>query len=165
MRPPSPSRSRLPQPRAADIDAPRLGSFDDLVALVGQKRELKLKHALETAVRLVRFEVGRIEIAPTEHAEPGLAGELSKKLEQWTGARWMITVSSEGSAPTIAETRQSARDRMVDDARADPLVGAVLGRFPGAEIVDVRVPAGEGAPAAEADAAAPAPDEFMNEDE
>ena len=35
--------------------------------------------------------------------------------------------------------KRAARDRLVDDARADPLVAAVLARFPGAEIVDVRV--------------------------
>ena len=152
-------------PQAAKADAPRLESFADLVALVGQKRELKLKHALETTVRPVRFEVGQIEIALTAHAEPGLAGELSKKLEQWTGTRWMIAVSREGNAPTIAEARQSARDRLVDDARADPLVADVLQRFPGAEIVDVRVPVGEGSAAPEAEATASAPDDFMNEDE
>ena len=152
-------------PQAAKTEAPRLESFADLVALVGQKRELKLKHALETTVRPVRFEMGQIEIALTAHAEPGLAGELSKKLEQWTGARWMIAVSREGSAPTIAEARQSVRDRLVDDARADPLVANVLQRFPGAEIVDVRVPAGEGALMPETDTAVSASDDFMNEDE
>jgi DNA polymerase III subunit gamma/tau len=151
-------------PQAARVEAPRLESFADLIALAGEKRELKLKHALETTVRPVRFEPGQIEIALTEHAEPGLAGDLSKKLEQWTGARWMIAVSREGNAPTVAETRQSARDRLVDDARADPLVATVLQRFPGAEIVDVRVPVGEGT-APETEAAAPAPDDFLNEDE
>jgi DNA polymerase-3 subunit gamma/tau len=152
-------------PQAARLDAPRLESFADLIALAGTKRELKLKHALETTVRPVRFEYGQIEIALTEHAEPGLAGDLSKKLEQWTGARWMIAVSRGGNAPTVAEARQSARDRLVDDACADPLVASVLQRFPGAEIVDVRVPVGEAGSLPEAGAAAPAPDEFMNEDE
>ena len=151
-------------PQAARLEAPRLESFGDLIALAGAKRELKLKHALETTVRPVRFEPGQIEIALTEHAEPGLAGDLSKKLEQWTGARWMIAVSREGNAPTVAEARQSARDRLVDDARADPLVATVLQRFPGAEIVDVRVPVGEGA-AAEMETGAPAPADFMDEDE
>jgi DNA polymerase-3 subunit gamma/tau len=151
-------------PQAARVEATRLESFADLIALAGEKRELKLKRALETTVRPVRFEPGQIEIALTEHAEPGLAGDLSKKLEQWTGARWMIAVSREGNAPTVAEARQSARDRLVDDARADPLVATVLQRFPGAEIVDVRVPVREGT-AAETEAAAPALDDFLNEDE
>ena len=49
---------------------------------------------------------------------------------------------------TIAEERQAARDQVIDDARAHPLVAAALARFPGAEIVDVRVGGEE--PAAEA---------------
>ena len=151
-------------PQAGPVSRPRLESFADLVALVGEKRELKLKNALETAVRPVRFEPGQIEIALTEHAPTGLAGELSRKLEEWTGQRWMIAVSREGAAPTIAEARKSARDRLVDDARADPVVAAVLQRFPGAEIVDVRVHAGE-AEAAAVEQAPPIPDDILNEDD
>jgi DNA polymerase-3 subunit gamma/tau len=144
-------------------DAPRLATFDALVAYAGQQRELKLKHALETTVRVARFEPGRIEIALTEHASPGLVGELNKKLEQWTGTRWVITVVREGGAPTIAEVKKSARERLVDDARADPVVAAVLAEFPGAEIVDVRVPASEVAQIVEGEALPPADD--MNEDD
>jgi len=111
------------------------------VTLAGEHRELKLKHALEHEVRVIRFEPGHIEVALTEHAPPSLAGELSAKLEAWTGRRWMISVGKSVAVeqPTIAEVKRSARERLVDDARADPLVAEVLARFPGSEIVDVRV--------------------------
>ena len=162
---PRPGAAAAPAPQASTTEAPRLESFADLVALVGEKRELKLKNALETTVRPVRFEPGQIEIALTEHAAArALPASLSKKLEQWTGQRWMIAVSREGDAPTIAEARKSARDRLVDDARADPVVAAVLQRFPGAEIVDVRVHAGEGEPAA-VEQAPPVPDDYLGEDD
>jgi len=132
-------------PRAAAVEAPRLETFADLVALTGAKRELKLKHALETMVRPVRFEPGQVEIALTADAAPGLAAELSKKLEQWTGQRWLVALSRDGGEATIAEQKKAAREQLVDDARADPLVAAVLARFPGSEIVDVRVRGEEGA--------------------
>jgi len=118
---------------------PRLASFADVVAFAGRERDLKLKHALETCVRLIGFDEGRIAIALTEHAATDLVGNLSRKLEDWTGRRWMIAVARDGGAETIEEARRSARDRLVSDARADPVVAAVLARFPGAEIVDVRV--------------------------
>jgi DNA polymerase-3 subunit gamma/tau len=162
-----PAAVAQPSPAAAapaPAAAPRLESFAAVVALAGARRELRLKHALETVVRPVRFQPGQIEVALTEHAEPGLAGMLAKKLEEWTGERWMIVVSREAGEPTVAEVRQTARARLVDDARADPLVSAVLERFPGAEIVDVRAPAGEGA-APEIDPAAAPADDFQNEDE
>jgi DNA polymerase-3 subunit gamma/tau len=142
---PMPQATAAPAPQVSTATAVRLESFEAVVALAGQKRELKLKHTLETSVRLVRFEVGKIEIAVTPHAPADLAGDLSRKLELWTGARWMIAVAREGSAPTIAEARRNAQARLVDDARADPVVAAVMARFPGAEIVDVRVRDGEGA--------------------
>ena len=65
-------QAAAPSPRAAP--SAHVGTFADLVALAGANRELKLKHELETCVRLVRFEPGQIEIALTEHASPGLAG-------------------------------------------------------------------------------------------
>jgi DNA polymerase-3 subunit gamma/tau len=161
-----PSPAPAAAPKAAAEPTIRLESFADVVAAAGRERDLKLKHSLESTVRLVRFEPGTIEIALTEHAPSGLAGELSKKLEQWTGQRWMIAVSRESGASTIEEERRSARDRLVDDARADPVVAAVLARFPGAEIVDVRVRTDESNPPPGADMPLPEnPDEIMEEDD
>jgi DNA polymerase-3 subunit gamma/tau len=156
--PASESRPRLaasggaaprPAPRAeaaSQAEArPQPTAFADVVALAAERRELKLKHALEHEVRIIRFEPGHIEVALSEHAPPSLAGELSAKLEEWTGRRWMIAVGKPAivEPPTIAEVKRNARERLVSDARADPLVAAVLARFPGSEIVDVRVRAGE----------------------
>jgi DNA polymerase-3 subunit gamma/tau len=156
----APSSAHQPQARAVEV--PRLESFADLLALAGEKRELKLKNALETTVRPIRFEPGRIEVALTEHAAPGLAGELSKKLEAWTGARWMVAVNRDGGGETVAETRRNARAKLVDDARADPVVAAVFERFPGAEIVDVRVRGEE--PALGGDGPALSSDEALLDD-
>ncbi len=155
----------MPEPAPRPAPSARVDSFADVVALAGQHRELKLKHELETTVRVIRFEPGRIEVAFTEHASPALAGALSKQLETWTGTRWMIAVARDGGSPTIAEQRQSARDQLRDDARADPLVAAVLERFPGAEIVDVRVLGGAPAGPAPEDIPLPEPDDTTNEDD
>jgi DNA polymerase-3 subunit gamma/tau len=163
----APTRRLAPRPEAVPQAAavPRLETFADLVALAAEKRELKLKHALEHEVRVIRFEVGRIEVAFTADAPPSLAGALSAKLEEWTGRRWMIAVGGEGAEPTIAEAKQSARARLVSDARADPLVAAVMTRFPGSEIVDVRVRGGEGQASPVAASAEPPPfDEERDDD-
>jgi DNA polymerase-3 subunit gamma/tau len=117
-----------------------LASFADLVALAADKRDLALKSALEREVRLVRFEDGRLEIALEESAPKALTGELSKKLSDWTGRRWMVIVSAEPGQPTLYAQAQMRKAELKDGVRADPLVQAVLQRFPGAEIVDVRQP-------------------------
>ena len=52
-----------------------------------------MKIALERDVRLVRCEDGRLEIALEPSAAKTLVNDLSRKLEQWTGGRWMVVVS------------------------------------------------------------------------
>ena len=101
-----------------------------------------MKSALERDVRLVRFEDGKLEIALEPGASQALAGELSKKLGAWTGRRWMVAVSAEPGAPSLRAQAEARKAELKDGVRADPLVAAVLAKFPGAEIVDVRPPPG-----------------------
>jgi DNA polymerase-3 subunit gamma/tau len=154
-----PALQSEPAPQAKVRSTPRLATFEDVVALAGIERELKLKLALERNVRPLRFEPGRIEVELTEDAPPGLAGELGRKLQEWTGTRWIVSIGSGKGARTLHELRAENRARMVTDARADPLVAEVLARFPGAQIVDVRVTGGEPLPFAAADDFDGAPDD------
>ena len=113
--------------------------FEDVVELASARRDLPLKRALERNMRLVRFEPGRIEVALTEDAPAGIVHELSNKLAEWTGMRWMVSVSGENGAATLADQKAARHARLISDARADPLVAAILREFPGAEIVDVKI--------------------------
>jgi len=135
-------------------------SFEALVALAAERRDLTVKRALERDVRLVRFEDGRIEIALEEDAPKSLIGELSKKLSDWTGRRWMVIISSEPGIPSIYAQEQARKAELKDGVRDDPLVQAVLARFPGAEIVGVRAPTGSDENPIE-----PAPDAGGTDDE
>jgi len=139
---PAISAQARPSAEPAPASGPRLESFADLIAYAAERRELKLKHALEHMVRPIRFEPGQIEISLTEDAPSGLANALSSKLEEWTGRQWMVAVGRDAGSPTIAEAKRTAQAQLMSDARADPVVAAVLSRFPGAEIVDVRVSGG-----------------------
>jgi DNA polymerase III subunit gamma/tau len=123
-----------------DIRAIR--SFADLINLAAEKRDLSIKSALERDVRLVRFEDGTLEIALEAGARKSLIGELSKKLADWTGRRWMVAVSAEAGSPSLRTQAEMRKAEMKDGVRGDPLVQAVMERFPGAEIVDVRPPTG-----------------------
>jgi len=133
-----------PVARGAEDNAPAraLNRFEDLIALAAEKRDVSLKSALERDVRLVRFEDGQLEIALEPSAAKMLVGDLSKKLHDWTGRRWMVVVSAEAGAPSLRSQAEERKTQLKSDARSDPLVQAVLTRFPGAEIVEVRPPAG-----------------------
>jgi DNA polymerase III subunit gamma/tau len=129
--------TRLPD---AEPSAPALvvGRFEDLIALAAQKRDLGVKLALERDVRLVRCEDGRLEIALEQSAAKTLVNDLARKFSQWTNRRWMVVVSAEAGQPTVKSQNDARQAELKTGVRADPLVQAVLARFPGAEIVDVR---------------------------
>ena len=117
-----------------------LSSFSGILALVTEKRDVKLKGDLERLVRPIRVAPGRIELALEPSASPGLPGEIARKLEAWTGERWMVLVAKEGGEKPIAIQQRENRDSLFKEAREHPDVSAFLRRFPGAEIVDVREP-------------------------
>jgi len=123
----------------ADV-APTLSvaNFPALIALANEKRDILMKSVLERDVRLVRFEDGKLEIALEPSARKTIVQDLQRKISEWTGRRWMVVVSSERGAPSIASQVQAKRGELEQGVRADPLVQAVLARFPGAEIVGVR---------------------------
>ncbi len=115
-----------------------VAGFAELIALAAEKRDLGTKAALERDVRLVRFEEGKLEIALEPSARKTLVNDLSRKLSEWTGKRWMVVVSAEAGAPTVQQQTAAQQNALEQGVRADPLVKAVLARFPGAEIVGVR---------------------------
>ncbi|PSC06208.1 DNA polymerase III subunit gamma/tau [Alsobacter soli] len=151
------SRTAAPAPSARQAAAPamKLNRFEDLVALAADKRDIAMKLALESDVRLVAFEDGKLEFAPSPNASPQLAGDLSKRISEWTGRRWVVVLSSEAGQPTIRERQaEQERDRLTN-VQAHPLVRSVLEAFPGAKIVDIRDAQPE--PEAPEDEAAPDP--------
>jgi len=127
-----------PAPEAQSAPVRKISSFLELVALAGEKRDLMTKSALETDVRLVRCEDGRLEVALERHAQRTLVSDLSRKLEQWTGRRWTVVVSNEAGQTTLREQNLIAKNERERTAEADPRVQEVLARFPGAKVVEVR---------------------------
>ena len=113
-------------------------TFADLVALAADKRDIQMKLALERDMRLVRLEDGQLEIALEPTASKVLVNDLSRKLQQWTGRPWVVVISREQGAPTLKSIADAQKAELEIGVRADPLVKAVLERFPGAEIVGVR---------------------------
>jgi len=114
-------------------------NFAELVALAAQKRDLVVKHALENDIRLISFEVGRIEIALTQRADKSIVSMLSSRLQQWTNQAWMITVSNEEtSATTLRQRSDMEKKSRFAAARKDPMVSAIMEMFPGAKLVAVR---------------------------
>jgi DNA polymerase-3 subunit gamma/tau len=124
-------------PKLQTEPVPHFRSLEELAAFAAQKGAPVLKVHIENDVHLIRLEPGRIEFRPSRRAPHSLAADLAQKLKEWTGARWVVSVSREAGAPTVAETRKAAAQAKLDAVAQEPMVRAVLDRFPGAEIVGV----------------------------
>jgi DNA polymerase-3 subunit gamma/tau len=108
--------------------------FEDIVDLIRAHRDVKLLVEVETGIRLVSYQPGRIEVQPTADAARDLVGRLGSRLQSWTGNRWVITVADSGGAETIAEVRDAKDNAIKAQATAHPLVQAVIAAFPKASI-------------------------------
>jgi len=125
------------EPVAQSAPTLAIGSFEQLIALAAEKRDVQTKLALQNDVRLVRCEDGQLEIALEPNASKGLVHDLQRKISGWTGKRWIVVVSKEQGAPTMRAQMDARQAELQRGVQRDPLVQAVLNRFPGAKIVGV----------------------------
>lgn len=156
-----PSAQVATQPAAA---APAPRNFTEVVALFETRREARLVHHLMHHVHEVRCEAGLIEFRPEPKAPPDLAPRLSELLSQWTGRRWVASISSDAGKPTLAEQKAARGDALRSEAESNATVQAILKTFPGARLDAVRrkgdagsLVAGLDGPASED---APLPDDY-----
>jgi DNA polymerase-3 subunit gamma/tau len=145
---------------AAEPAGPRLSTFREVVALVGERKEATLHAHLLHSVHLVRFAPPVIELRPQPEAPRDLASRLAALLSEVTGSRWTIAVSAAPGEPTIAEQGNAADTARKNAAADHPLVQAIMAAFPGARIDTVHDKTADayGLPASVADPPADMPE-------
>jgi DNA polymerase-3 subunit gamma/tau len=117
---------------------PALRSFEDVIKLVGQRRDARLKVHLEEHASLVKFDpAGSLELHLLPGAPKEIANELREKLKQWTGQRWTVAVSETPGEPPLGELQRAREAAELGKIKAHPAVAAVLQEFPGARITRV----------------------------
>ncbi|MGF6230390.1 DNA polymerase-3 subunit gamma/tau [Inquilinus ginsengisoli] len=138
-------------------------SFEELVQ-IAFARDVVLHGQLMSAVHLVHFEPGRLEFRPHDSAPPDLANRLGTALRDWTGERWVVSVSGAEGAPTLNQQARTDRENALAQAAEHPLVKAVMSAFPGAVIRDLRNPLEQDGPLEQGEAAEPAADAIDEEE-
>jgi DNA polymerase-3 subunit gamma/tau len=153
---PQPVQQAAPR-TAPQASLPQPQSFGDVVALFHAKREAILAAHLQSDVHPVQFEVGRIDFRPGERAPSNLPNRVAACLAEWTGKRWLVSVSAHAGEPTLKEQAAALAQAQREEAARHPLIQAVLTAFPGATIDEVRdlaqEPAEEAAVSPQADVA------------
>jgi DNA polymerase-3 subunit gamma/tau len=118
--------------------AQAFSSFEDIVAHAARLRDIKLKIALEEQVELVKYGPGFLEIHALEGAPKNLATELARKMQAWTGERWIVSLVEERGATPLGARRRSDDAQAVEEIKKHPAVKSVMRHFPDAEIKSVR---------------------------
>ncbi|MDC3071906.1 DNA polymerase III subunit gamma/tau [Candidatus Pelagibacter sp.] len=114
-----------------------INSFDNLLLVCSEKKEMKLKYELEKNVNLVSFEKNRIEISFNHNLDKNFVKELSLKLFEWTDQRWIITLSKTKGDISIKEQEKNKKFVLLEKAKNTNLYKSVLEKFPDANLIDV----------------------------
>ena len=113
-------------------------SFDELIKTCDQKKEIKLKYELENNVNLVSFEKNRIEISFNEDLSKDFLKIISSKLFDWTGERWIITLSKKQGELTKKQIKVKNKKDMLENAKKTKTYKKIKEIFDDAELVDVK---------------------------
>ena len=113
-------------------------SFEQVVALIGEKREVGLQMDVQRYVRPVAFKPGAITYESLEGAPLDLARKLAARLKDWTGRTWLIAANGQGGGETMIEVDRRKRSEERAGVEADPFVRAVMEAFPGTVIGEIK---------------------------
>ena len=114
-----------------------IDSFERLLEICGQKKEMSLKYELEKNVNLVNFENNRIEISFNDNLHKNFVKDLSLKLFEWTNDRWIITFSKAQGDISVKEKKQNKKIELIKIFKESNTYKNVLEKFPDANLVEV----------------------------
>ncbi len=114
-----------------------INAFEDLIEISSKKKEIKLKYELEKNVNLVKFEKNRIEISFNESLDKDFVKDLSSKLFEWTGERWIITFSKLKGQMSVKDKEKNVKKQLMDEMKNLEIFKSVIDKFPDAELIDV----------------------------
>jgi DNA polymerase-3 subunit gamma/tau len=123
---------------AAQPSLPDPQSFEAVVALIGEKREIALQMDVQRYVRPVSFKPGQLTFEPAPGAPANLATRLAGRLKDWTGRQWFVVANGQGGGETLIEQEKKAAASLRAEVEADPFVQAVMQTFPGTVLGEIK---------------------------
>ena len=123
---------------STNIVKEKLSSFEDLIYLAGKKKEIQLKYDLEKNVNLIKFSEGKIDISFNQNLDINFVRNLSTKLVEWTGNRWVITLSKETGEKTFSETQDIRKKELLNNEKKGEVYKKFISIFSDAELLEVK---------------------------
>ncbi len=116
----------------------KVSSFEDLIELTSKKKEIQLKYDLEKNVNLIKFSEGKIDISFNQNLDKNFVRNLSTKLVEWTGTRWVITLSKEMGKRTFFETQNINKEKLLNKEKEGEVYKNIKKIFFDAELLEVK---------------------------
>ena len=117
-----------------DEEKIEIKSFNKLIDICNQKKEIKLKYELENNVNLVNFRNRHIEISIEGDLSKDFIKILSSKLFNWTKERWIITLSQKIGMKTFKEKKNMQLKKERDEFKKTDIYKDIMKAFPDLEI-------------------------------
>ncbi len=112
-------------------------SFQNLIELANKYKEIELKYDLERNVKLVSFNKGKIDISFNEKLNKDFIKNLTEKLLEWTGERWIISLSKNSEAKSVFEKMIEAKNNFIDEFKKGKTAKEIEAAFPDAKLIDI----------------------------
>ena len=114
-----------------------ISSFEDLIQLSKKKKEIELSYDLEKNVNLVKFDNGKIDISFNENLSKQFVRNLSENLLEWTGKRWVITLTKTSGQKTFSELQALKKNEQLDKEKEGEIYKKFKNIFTDAELIEV----------------------------
>ena len=123
---------------AKNIDTKKVLTFEDLISLASIKKEIQLKYDLENNVNLIKFSEGKIDISFNENLDKNFVRNLSEKLREWTGNRWLITLGKGKGQKTFSELQDTKRKEFFNQEKKGKIYQKFKNIFSDGELLEVK---------------------------
>ncbi len=127
-----------PEPLEQKVENESILSFQDLVRLSSLKREIELKYELENNVNLIKFSEGKIDISFNDNLGKNFVRKLSEKLLQWTGKRWVISLTKGEGQESIAKLNDRKKKEKLATEKEGLVYKEFKNLFEDIELIDVK---------------------------
>ena len=121
-----------------DIIVEKISSFEELILLSSRKKEIQLKYDLENNVNLIKFSKGKIDISFNENLDKNFVRNLSQKLLEWTGTRWVITLTKKMGQKTFSELQSIKKQELLDQEKKGEVYKKFKDIFSDGELLEVK---------------------------
>ena len=116
----------------------KISSFQDLIDQSNKEKEIELKYDLERNVKLVSFNKGKINISFNEKLNKNFIKNLTEKLLQWTGERWIISLSKNLEAKSIYEKNLDNQNKTIEEFKKSKIAKDLETAFPDAKLTEIK---------------------------